>query len=318
MGLLDGLPLALEMAGARAAALSTSDLADEARAPARRPRARRPGRRRAALPRSGPRGLVADLLDPAQRRALDGWPVFASPCRPATRPQSSRSRAGRVESLAAPARCSSATARPAGPAGCCAPSAPSWASRRTTTPCVPGTRRPSRRRAHDLRRDLRGPRGGRRTASRLDGLLAEARAAHAWARRSDLPSAVRITRALHDHAVDGLHDEVLGWAAQNVADLGPPTQPRTSLASRLVLGGRHVEGAGHARRALATADDPVDRMHALEALADAALFEGEHRRRRGDRRHARRARDADGCLVGVGHEVPGAAARVHRPHRGGP
>ncbi|NNH09232.1 hypothetical protein HLB10_19415, partial [Cellulomonas fimi] len=108
-------------------------------------------------------------------------------------------------------------------------------------------------------------------------LLAEAGAAHAWARRHDTGTAVRLTRALHDHAVDGLRDEVLGWAALLVADAGGRAHPaaHASLAARLVLGGRHVEGARHARRALASADALADRLHAIEVLADAALFEGD-------------------------------------------
>lgn len=302
--LLDGLPLALEMAGARAAALSTSDLADEL------------AHRLGDLAHAG-RGVDArhasltalvdwsrDLLDPAQRRALDGWPVFASAVPPGDAATVLAVPRDAVESLAARSllvrddaagrtrlrmlrTVRAVVGEPADDDPVRARHASTVAELLTTS---------------DAR--LRGP-GEAAARSRLDGLLAEARAAHAWARRSDLPSAVRITRALHDHAVDGLHDEVLGWAAQLVADAHGSAHPaaHASLASRLVLGGRHVEGAGHARRALATADDPVDRMHALEALADAALFEGEldDAAAIGDTLAALATRTGAPHLVGVGH-----------------
>ncbi|MDC7121386.1 winged helix-turn-helix domain-containing protein [Cellulomonas fimi] len=302
--LLDGLPLALEMAGARAAALSTADLADELahRLGDLAHAGRGVDARHASLT-----ALVAwsrDLLDPVQRRALDGWPVLASAVPPGDAATVLAVPRHAVEALAA----RSLLVRDD------ADGRTRLRMLRTVRAVVgePPDDDPVRARhaatvadllgAADAR--LRGP-GEAAARSRLDGLLAEARAAHAWSRRHDVACAVRITRALHDHAVDGLHDEALGWAAQLVADGGGSAHPaaHVSLASRLVLGGRHVEGAGHARRALATADDPVDRMHALEALADAALFEGEldDAAALGDALAGLATRTGAPHLVGVGH-----------------
>ncbi|MCG7285591.1 hypothetical protein MHY85_06330, partial [Cellulomonas sp. ACRRI] len=265
---LDGLPLAVEMAAARTATLTVADLADllDARLDALvQPRRDAPARHRslAALV-----GWSRELLTRDARTALDGWPVFATACAPDL--------AARV--LDVPARTAELLAGASLLVRDDARGRTRYRMLQTVRAVVGPPPEPVRARhaavlldvARDADRALRGP-GEPEARAQLTALLPDLRVAHAWAATHDPDLAVRLTRALHRHAVDALRTDVLAWPVPGRED-APAVL--AALAARALVQG-HRGGAGRrAQQALAGATDAADRLHALEVLADLALFEG--------------------------------------------
>ncbi|HYQ74978.1 AfsR/SARP family transcriptional regulator [Cellulomonas sp.] len=265
---LDGLPLAVEMAAARTATLSVADLADllDARLDSLvQPRRDAPARHRslAALV-----GWSRELLGRDARTALDGWPVFATACPPDLAARVLDVPARTAEQLAAASLLVRDDAR----------GRTRYRMLQTVRAVVGPPPEPVRARhaavlldvARDADRALRGP-GEPEARARLTALLPDLRVAHAWAATHDPDLAVRLTRALHRHAVDALRTDVLAWPVPGRED-APAVL--AALAARALVQG-HRGGAGRrAHHALAGAADAADRLHALEVLADLALFEG--------------------------------------------
>lgn len=287
---LDGLPLAVELAAARTATLSAAEIADllDVRLDHRGPGRRVPLRHRSLA------GLVAwsrELLGPEARRALDGWPVFAGACPPAV--------------AAAVFDVSVATADELAAASLLVRDDTRGRTRFRmlhTVRAVVGPPTPTVHARHaavlldtatTADRDLRGAHEPEARA-RLDDLLPDLRVAHAWAATHDPDLAVRLTRALHLAAVDGLRTDVLGWPVPGVED-APAVL--AALAARALLQGHRGTAARQARAALAAATDTTDRLHALEILADLALVEG-------------RTQDS----VHLGRELAAEATSADDPH----
>lgn len=265
---LDGLPLAVEMAAARTATLSVADLADllDARLDSLvQPRRDAPARHRslAALV-----GWSRELLARDARTALDGWPVFATACPPDLAARVLDVPARTAEQLAAASLLVRDDAR----------GRTRYRMLQTVRAVVGPPPEAVRARhaavlldvARDADRALRGP-GEPEARARLTALLPDLRVAHAWAATHDPDLAVRLTRALHRHAVDTLRTDVLAWPVPGRED-APAVL--AALAARALVQG-HRGGAGRrAQHALAGATDVADRLHALEVLADLALVEG--------------------------------------------
>lgn len=265
---LDGLPLAVEMAAARTATLSTADVADllDARLDSLvSPRRDGPVRHRSLA------ALVAwsrELLPVEARRALDGWPVFATAFPPDLAARVLDVPARTAEQLAAASLLVRDDAR----------GRTRYRMLQTVRAVVGPPDEPVRARhaavlldvARDADRALRGP-GETDARARLTALLPDLRLAHGWAAAHDPDLAVRLTRALHLHAVDALRTDVLAWPVP-----GRKSAPAVlaALAARALLQGHHASAGRRADLALAAATDPADRLHALEVLADLALFEG--------------------------------------------
>lgn len=265
---LDGLPLAVEMAAARTATLSVADLADvlEARLDALVwPRRDAPPRHRSLA------ALVAwsrELLGDAARRALDGWPVFATACPPELAARVLGVPPTTAEDLAAASllvrddldgrtryRMLQTVRAVVGP-----PAEPVRARHAAVLLDV----------ARDADRALRGA-AEPDARARLTALLPDLRLAHAWSATHDPDLAVRLTRTLHLHAVDALRTDVLAWPVPGRED-APAVL--AALAARALLQGHRAAAGRRAEAALGAASDPADRLHALEVLADLALFEG--------------------------------------------
>jgi predicted ATPase/DNA-binding SARP family transcriptional activator len=265
---LDGLPLAVEMAAARTATLSVADLADvlEARLDALVwPRRDAPPRHRSLA------ALVAwsrELLGDSARRALDGWPVFATACPPELAARVLDVPPTTAEDLAAASllvrddldgrtryRMLQTVRAVVGP-----PAEPVRARHAAVLLDV----------ARDADRALRGA-AEPDARARLSALLPDLRLAHAWSATHDPDLAVRLTRTLHLHAVDALRTDVLAWPVPGREDAPAVLAAR---AARALLQGHRAAAGRRAEAALGAASDPADRLHALEVLADLALFEG--------------------------------------------
>ncbi|GIG37768.1 AfsR/SARP family transcriptional regulator [Cellulomonas pakistanensis] len=265
---LDGLPLAVEMAAARTATLSVADVADllDARLDSLvLPRRDAPARHRSLA------ALVAwsrELLTRDARRALEGWPVFATACAPDLAARVLDVPARTAEQLAAASLLVRDDAR-----------GRTRYRMLQTVRAVIGPPADGVRARHaavlldvvrDADRALRGP-GEPEARARLTELLPDLRVAHAWAATHDPDLAVRLTRALHRHAVDVLRTDVLAWPVPGRED-APAVL--AALAARALLQGHRGGAARRAEQALAGAAEAADRLHALEVLADLALFEG--------------------------------------------
>lgn len=298
---LDGLPLAIEMAAARAAGVGLPELAamlgevDPAARHGGADAVARLGGPDPAAPvdlrnpyRSAParhRSLAAvvawseDLLDPPERATLTGWPVFSGPVEAADAEAVLGASRASVEALV---HRSLLVPQPD------ARSTPTrYRMLRTVRSAVlergVGPLPRARHAAHvlgvaaDADAALRGPHEAVAVA-RLGGLVAELRTAHAWAREHDVSLAAALSAALHVLAVSTLDDEVLGWAARLVPHLGdgdPRLAPaHAGVAAHLTQAGQLTAAAARARRALALDPEPGVRLAALEVLADAAIYDG--------------------------------------------
>lgn len=274
---LDGLPLAIEMAAARTATLGLAEVADLL--DAELDTLQDPRRR--VDPRHRTLGAVIRwseaLLDDAERQACAAWPVFAGavPLDDAvavvgTRPEVVESLTGRsLLALDATRRTARYRMLQTVRATVTGPGESRWAAleRRHAGHYADVAT------AADA--GLRGP-GEAAAAERLESVMAELRAAHAWARRNDRELAVRLTASLHLFAMSGQHDEVLGWAAKLVPLLAgrPSAAVEAAVAARLVLAGEVAAGRDRAQRAMAASPDPGTSLAALDVLVDAAVYEG--------------------------------------------
>ncbi|KRD45369.1 hypothetical protein ASE38_15545 [Cellulomonas sp. Root930] len=275
---LDGLPLALEMAAARAATVGLADLADQLEVDAAR--LEHPGRGTAARHRTLASVIAwsSALLDDAERSVLADWPVFAGPVRPADATAVLEAGADvpdrlvRRSLLALDVRDGRTRYRML------------HTVRSAVLDAAPV--RPALRRRHAdwfLRVATEADAALRTSAepeacALLSVQVADLRAAHAWARRADPALAARLSGALHVHATGTMNDEILGWAARlgPVLDDDDPSgaAAQVSVAARLVVGGELQAGEHRARRALEVAPDDRVRMTALEVLGDVALYDG--------------------------------------------
>ncbi|HWS59142.1 MAG TPA: hypothetical protein VN257_11425, partial [Actinotalea sp.] len=282
---LDGLPLAIEMAAARTAALTVAELADllEAELGADTQGELSHPDRFAAERHRTLHGVIAwsrALLDPVERAALTGWPVFAGPVEAQDAVRVLATTRSTVESL----------------------------SRRSLLLPLPDpvTGRTRYRMLHTVRSALmsepdrpvlaraahahhlvevaraadaalRGP-DEPAAVARLGSVIAELRAAHTWSRAARPELAAELSAALHPFAVSTLDEEVLGWAARLVPVL-PPGSPaaavaQVAMASRLLHSGDLADAVARAGSALEVTDDPRVRLYAYEVLADAAIYDG--------------------------------------------
>ena len=279
---LDGLPLAIEMAAARTPLLGLRDLADSldrelgATAALRSPYRGSPERHRTL------RAVIAwseALLDPEDREALEGWPVFAG----AVDAEDAQAvlGAGRevIEGLV-------------------------LRSLLTATPSLDGSTRyrmlhtvrsailaGDHRVDHELRRrhaghfaaraarcsaDLRGP-GEASAVAHIAAMAAELRAAHLWCRANAPAMAASISAALQPYAVNAIDEEVLGWGARLLgidAGAAVAATAQVALAAQLTIAGELEAATARAREALALATDDLTRLHALEVLSDTAIYAG--------------------------------------------
>lgn len=288
---LDGLPLAVEMAAARTATLSVADVADlldDRLAGLASVRRDAPARHRSLA------ALVAwsrELLDPPARRALDGWPVFATACPPDLAARVLDVPPATAEDLAAASLLVRDDAH----------GRTRYRMLQTVRAVVgpPADRVRARHAAvllqvaRETDRALRGP-GEVEARTRLSGLWPDLRLAHAWAATHEPDLAVHLTRALHVAAVDTLRADVLAWPVPGRED-APAVL--AALAARALLQGHRAAAGRRAEAALAAASDPADRLHASEVLADLALFEG-------------RTDDA----VALGARITGEAQHAGDPH----
>jgi predicted ATPase len=291
---LDGLPLAIEMAAARAPLLGLTELADaldreldDGPTAMRAPYRSTPERHRTL------RAVIAwseALLDPPERAALVTWPVFAGPVDAADAAAVLGAARDVVESLVL----RSLLLPFPGPDGTMR-----YRMLHTVRAAVlasdHGVDDALRRRhaehfadvAQWCSRALRGPEEPQGVA-RITGVVAELRSAHVWARSHDRPLAAAISRSLHPYAVNTVDEEVLAWGTRLLTEAdgapGAPGAPRApdgpaaaahvALAAQLTVAGELGAAAARARDALALATDDVTRLQALEVLADTAIYDG--------------------------------------------
>ncbi len=114
-------------------------------------------------------------------------------------------------------------------------------------------------------------------AVRLDGLTDDLRAAHRWARAAHPSLALRLSSALHLFAQSRLRDEPLAWAATVVDELGDGPESAVALASaaqRAVNAGDLSRAETLAGRGVSVAGSPGDAVPALEVLSDVQLYAG--------------------------------------------
>lgn len=275
---LDGLPLAIEMAAARATTLGVADLADALEhdpAGLVHPGRLTPVRHRTLA------GVVAwsrALLDADERAALADWPVFAGPVRAADAAAvlgvdgEMPARLVRRSLLALDVREGRTRYR---------------MLHSVRSAVLDGTDVPAHlpaRHAAWFTQVAEQADAALRTSAEPDacrllaGQVADLRSAHAWARQADPPLASRLSGALHLHAMATLNDEMLGWAAR-LGPVIPDDDPagaaaQVSVATRLVLGGELEAGRARAQRALDVTTEDRVRVLALEMLADIELYEG--------------------------------------------
>lgn len=112
---------------------------------------------------------------------------------------------------------------------------------------------------------------------RIDGIVPELRAAHAWSRLDDVELAASITSALHLHAYSAHWAEPSSWAEDLVDRMGPDDPGRlgvlAALAGRAGHLGRFDRSRDLAEQAVVS-DDPRVRLAALDSLIDVSLYTG--------------------------------------------
>ncbi|MBX9247131.1 transcriptional regulator [Actinotalea ferrariae] len=289
---LDGLPLAIEMAAARTATLHLDELSTalEDGLDAEIELLRDPRRHGADRHRTL-RAVIAwseTFLTAAERDALRRWPVFAGPVEARDAAAVVAAPRSVVEQLV---RRSLLVVDPARPTG-----GTRYRMLRTVASAVqsgwgaPTDADRARHAAHLLAVASEADAGRRtgdeaRAVRRLASVVAELRAAHAWARQHDPHLGARLSRALHTTAVMSMDDERLGWAAQLTPSLEgdrDASVAHAAVAARLLKAGELAAAEARAVLALTTAANDVDRMHALDVLTDVPLYDArfdESRRR---------------------------------------
>ena len=130
--------------------------------------------------------------------------------------------------------------------------------------------------AHQIDRDIRTPDEavGRR---RLEGVVAEIRAAHRWARRHDPKLASDLNAALHLAAYSTFWNEPTEWARELLV-ARPGADDEVNGARLAVAGSAANSGdlaiAYELGTQAAGSRDPRVRATALEILADVAIYDG--------------------------------------------
>ena len=287
---VDRLPLAVEMAAARLAGMELGELADlvEERLDVLRSPDRSADDRHRTLA-----SLVAwstELLEPHERRVLGAFSVFAS----AVTAADVEGVLGPVDTLSPPSVLDDVLG---------------LVDRSLVV--ADTARRPSRyRMLSTIRAHVRGDgadetmrrrhaqwftevveRCDRRLATpdeleaheRIDGIVAELRAAHRWARRADPALAARMTAALDRYAHTRLWSEPASWADDLLAHADVPTSLLPAVRAAAAAQACHRADYERARRlaewVVADPDDiQPDRpgvASALESLGDIALYEGD-------------------------------------------
>ncbi|NCT89873.1 transcriptional regulator [Cellulomonas sp. APG4] len=312
---LDGLPLAIEMAAARAATTALPDLAAALERELDHELARlRDPRRRGAERHRTLRAVIAwseAVLEPAERAALHRWPVFSGP----VEAQDAEAVLGAgPEVVEALVRRSLLVLDPRAADG---------RSRYRMLHTVRSAVRsgepaqvlaPLRERhalhvlevAREADARLRTP-AEPRAVTRLSSFVPELRAAHAWAREHHPALGTHLSGALHLFAVSTLDDEVLDWAARLAPLLDKDdgvAVAHLGIAARLVKAGELGAAVERAQLALDLARDDVERLRALDLLADAPIYDGRFAECR------RRAGELHALALDVGDPVYATAAAV--------
>jgi predicted ATPase/DNA-binding SARP family transcriptional activator len=306
---LDGLPLALELAAARAVALGLRGLRDALGATAEASddpfAVLRGGRRTAPARHRSLRDVVAwsyGLLDDDGRMLFDRLSVFAGP----------------VERAAVVAVCGGADALP-DLVGMLETLRAFGRSRLAADPAARGLRARhatwAARLADDVTADRRGP-GEAAAIRRFDAHLADLRRAHAWlCENGPVDELLRLTVPVAELSYLRSRADLvlmLEETLQRIGQLAPDRSPRglaLPLAARLLGYHAHtlwqrgdLEAAERqARRALtvaARAGDPTAARDGHDALANVLSFRGDLE---GGRRHARIALD----LARAAHDTDG-------------
>lgn len=126
-------------------------------------------------------------------------------------------------------------------------------------------------------RELRSPAEGA-AHTRFEELIDEFRIAHARIRSSDPPLACELSTALHLFAMSRQRDEPLSWAYELITglDTGSPRAagPLASAAVRAATAGELIRAQELAERALAAAGSGPERVRPLEVLSDIHLYAG--------------------------------------------
>ena len=283
---LDGLPLAIEMAAARAATLSLPELADRLD---HLDLGELASARRSVEPRHRTMAAVVEwseaLLDEADRSFLAEMSVFAGPVH-AGDVAAVTGRADPTDTLARLSERSLLVADVTGPR---ARFGMLDTIRRHAHHRLGATGRVAtlaRRHAEHVTAAATEAAAALHTADevaaadRLDSLTDELRAAHRFARASDPALADRLSAALHPFASSRLRDEPLAWAAELAAEPAAASAHPAALASAALrrLRAGDLDGAlAGAEAALAAATPPearADRMMALDVVSDVHLFAG--------------------------------------------
>ena len=278
---LDGLPLAIEMAAARAATLPLPELAERLDDLDHLASSRRGGEARHRTLAAVVEWSEA-LLDEEDRDLLAELSVFAGPVEEAD----VEAVTGRASPLDALCRLADRSLLVADTAG-----ARARFGMLATIRALAGRRLAASGRADGLARRhaeyvaaLAGAADqGLRSAVeaeaavRLEGLTDDLRAAHRWARSAAPALAVRLSGALHLFAQSRLRDEPLAWAVALVDDLGD--QPGSGVV--LASAAQRSVNAGDLRRAQTLAERGAsltgsagEALYALEVLADVHLYAG--------------------------------------------
>ncbi|HEY9315428.1 AfsR/SARP family transcriptional regulator [Williamsia sp.] len=277
---LDGLPLAIELAAARLATLGVADLADQIEANISGSTDTTPLTRRGGEPRHRTLKAAIDwsraLLPPDAGDALGRWTVFAGSVG-ADDAAAVLDVSPAIIDLLAQQSLLSTEIR----------SGRTYYRMLQTVRAVVGAPDDRTVRAH-LRHfgavaatcaHTLQTAGEYDAHTRLTGLIDELRIAHSRARTLDIDAAVALSVNLHWFGVSRLHTELLGWASK----LTPLVQHRPELAAavdatlsyRLVIAEQLEPALIRATDAIRASSDHRTRAHALEALGDCRLFEGD-------------------------------------------
>ena len=283
---LDGLPLAIEMAAARVASMSPTELADQLED---RFDVLRSGRRDVD-PRHVTLSAVVEwseaLLEPDDRTLFEEMSVFAGAVTAADVAEVT----GRPDAAAGLERLADRSLLVVDPA-----SVPATFRMLTTVRAHAAGRLESSGAALGLRarharhvvavlrdadRELRGA-GERRAHDRMVALLDEAMVAHRWAAENDPAVDLSLCATLQYFAQSRLLDEPMRWAAEIVQRLEGDDLPPSaavvlaSAAQRSIHGGDLDTALALGRRgASVPSAGPAERAAALEVAADALVFAG--------------------------------------------
>jgi predicted ATPase/DNA-binding SARP family transcriptional activator len=283
---VDGLPLAIEMAAARAASMSPSELADrlDSRLDVLR------SVRRDVDPRHATLAAVVEwsegLLDPDDRDVLHDLSVFAG----AVTARDVVAVTGRSDAASGLEHLAERSLLVVEPG----PSATSFRMLSTVRTHAAERLEASGRAARlkerhaehvvaELQDADRALRGADELAAheRMTALLDEAGVAHSWAGENDLDLDVALCAALHYFAQSRLVDEPMRWASELARRLEGNQLPAASgrvfasAAQRAIHGGDLGAALTLGRRGMAmAAAGPADRAAAAEVAADALFFSG--------------------------------------------